>query len=68
MIEAESRAIEHYNAIIEAASPFGWSALTPEMIGMTTFGKSGKAPDLYQFFGITAHPTALSSCSSTLCE
>ncbi len=43
---------------VEAASPFGWSALTPDVIGMTTFGKSGKGPDLYRFFGITPEAVA----------
>ncbi|MEO6859031.1 MAG: transketolase [Solirubrobacteraceae bacterium] len=43
---------------VEAASPFGWSALTPDVVAMTTFGKSGKGPDLYQFFGITPDAVA----------
>jgi transketolase len=43
---------------VEAASPFGWSALTSAFVGMTTFGKSGKGPDLYRFFGITPEAVA----------
>lgn len=43
---------------VEAASPFGWSALTPDVVGMTTFGKSGRGPDLYRFFGITPDAVA----------
>ncbi|MGI8851627.1 MAG: transketolase-like TK C-terminal-containing protein, partial [Acidimicrobiales bacterium] len=43
---------------VEAASPFGWSALTPDVVGMTTFGKSGKGPDLYRFFAITPEAVA----------
>ncbi len=43
---------------VEAASPFGWSALTPDVVAMTTFGKSGKGPDLYRFFGITPEAVA----------
>jgi transketolase len=43
---------------VEAASPFGWSALATDMVAMTTFGKSGKGPDLYRFFGITPEAVA----------
>jgi transketolase len=43
---------------VEAASPFGWSALASAFVGMTTFGKSGKGPDLYRFFGITPEAVA----------
>jgi transketolase len=42
---------------VEAASPFGWNrwiGLDGAMIGMTTFGGSGKYEDLYEHFGITA--------------
>jgi transketolase len=43
---------------VEAASPFGWSALADRVIGMTTFGASGRAADLYPHFGITARAVA----------
>jgi len=43
---------------VEAASPFGWSALASAFVGMTTFGSSGKGPDLYRFFGITPEAVA----------
>lgn len=43
---------------VEAASPFGWCALAPTVVGMTSFGASGKAADLYQLFGITAEAVA----------
>ena len=42
---------------IEAASPMGWDrwlGRRSSVIGMTGFGASGKAEDLYQHFGITA--------------
>jgi len=42
---------------IEAAARFGWDAVIgPEgiFIGMSTFGASGPAKDLYKHFGITA--------------
>jgi len=42
---------------IEAASGFGWEKYLGEkglFIGMTGFGASAPAPDLYQHFGITA--------------
>ncbi|MCA0199594.1 MAG: transketolase [Proteobacteria bacterium] len=42
---------------IEAASTFGWERYVgPEgaVIGMTTFGASAPAPELYKHFGITA--------------
>ena len=42
---------------IEAASPMGWERYTGPsgaMIGMTTFGASAPAADLYRHFGITA--------------
>jgi len=41
---------------VEAASPFGWNA--DRVIGMTTFGASGRAEDLYPHFGITAQAVA----------
>lgn len=43
---------------VEAASPFGWCSFTQTVIGMTTFGASGKAADLYQMFGITPEAVA----------
>jgi transketolase len=42
---------------IEAASPFGWTryvASEADVIGMTTFGASAPAAELYDHFGITA--------------
>lgn len=42
---------------IEAASPMGWERYIGSdgiMIGMTTFGASGRYEDLYKHFGITA--------------
>jgi transketolase len=42
---------------IEAASPFGWEHYvgpTGAVIGMTGFGASAPAGDLYKHFGITA--------------
>lgn len=42
---------------IEAASPMGWDrwlGRRSSVIGMTGFGASGKAEDLYEHFGITA--------------
>jgi transketolase len=32
--------------------------LTDQMVGMTTFGASGKGPDLYRYFGITPEAVA----------
>jgi transketolase len=43
---------------VEAASPFGWSVLAPEVVGLTTFGRSGKGPDVCRFFGITSEAVA----------
>ena len=43
---------------VEAASPFGWSVLTPDVVAMTTYGRSGKGPDLYRLFGITPQAVA----------
>ncbi|HEY4135932.1 MAG TPA: transketolase [Alphaproteobacteria bacterium] len=42
---------------VEAASPFGWERYVGEngaMVGMTGFGASAPAEDLYKHFGITA--------------
>jgi transketolase len=39
---------------VEALSTFGWSRYSHAQIGMTTFGKSGPADDVYRHFGITA--------------
>jgi transketolase len=42
---------------VEAGSPFGWDRWTgPDgaFLGMTTFGESGPAKDVYAHFGITA--------------
>ncbi len=42
---------------VEAASPFGWDKwIGPDgaFVGMTTFGESGPAKDVYEHFGITA--------------
>ena len=42
---------------IEAASPFGWTRYVEsedDVIGMTGFGASAPAEDLYQHFGITS--------------
>lgn len=49
---------------VEAACAFGWSAVADEMVGMDTFGASGKAVDLYPHFGIT--PEAVSECAANL--
>ncbi len=38
---------------IEAATTFGWSKYADETIGIDSFGASGKASEVYQFFGIT---------------
>ena len=46
---------------IEAASPFGWDRwIGPDgaFLGMTTFGESGPAKDVYEHFGITASAAA----------
>ena len=42
--------------VIEAASTFGWSAIAPfgKVLGMTSFGASAPAPELYEHFGLTA--------------
>ena len=42
---------------VEAASPFGWERYLGDggaMVGMTDFGASAPAEDLYKHFGITA--------------
>jgi transketolase len=46
---------------VEAASPFGWDRwIGPDgaFVGMTTFGESGPAKDVYAHFGITADAVA----------
>lgn len=46
---------------IEAASPLGWDSLlgfTGKFIGMTSFGASAPADELYKHFGITAQAAA----------
>jgi transketolase len=46
---------------VEAASPFGWERYVGEasaVVGMTGFGASAPAPDLYKHFGITAEAVA----------
>ena len=49
---------------VEAASPFGWSAFAPVVVGVTTFGRSGKGPDVSRFFGIT--PEAVAAAAGEL--
>jgi transketolase len=46
---------------VEAASPFGWGRHVREdgaFVGMTTFGASAPAEQLYEHFGITAKEVA----------
>jgi transketolase len=46
---------------VEAASPLGWDRWIGEdgrFVGMTTFGESGPAKDVYEHFGITAERVA----------
>jgi transketolase len=46
---------------VEAASPFGWDRwIGPDgaFVGMSTFGESGPAKDVYAHFGITAERVA----------
>ena len=46
---------------VEAASPFGWDRWTgPDgaFVGMSTFGESGPAKEVYAHFGITADAVA----------
>jgi transketolase len=41
---------------VEMASPMGWEKYTTDegdMLGMTTFGESAPAEDLYKHFGFT---------------
>jgi transketolase len=47
--------------VVEAASPLGWDRVATddgEIIGMTTFGASAPAKDLYKHFGFTAERVA----------
>jgi transketolase len=47
--------------VVEAASPLGWDRIATdegEIVGMTTFGASGPAKDLYKHFGFTAENVA----------
>jgi transketolase len=53
---------------VEAASPMGWDKwIGPDgaFVGMTTFGESGPAKDVYEHFGITAERVA-SRCRELL--
>jgi transketolase len=43
---------------VEAASSFGWCALATAVVGMDRFGASGKAEDLYPYFGIRTEAVA----------
>ena len=46
---------------VEAASPFGWERYIGAggaMVGMTGFGASAPAEELYRHFGITAEKVA----------
>jgi transketolase len=46
---------------VEAASPFGWDRFVGEqgaVIGMTTFGESGPAKDVFKHFGFTPENVA----------
>jgi transketolase len=46
---------------VEAASPFGWDRFVGEqgaVVGMTTFGESGPAKDVYRHFGFTPENVA----------
>jgi hypothetical protein len=45
-------------AAVEAASAFGWAGIADRVVGMTTFGVSARAVDLYPHFGITAQAAA----------
>lgn len=38
---------------VEVMSTFGWSKYSHEQFGLNRFGASGKATDLYKFFGFT---------------
>ena len=44
--------------VVEAASPFGWSVLAEEVVGLEGFGRSGRGPDLYRLFGLTPEAVA----------
>ena len=51
----------HARIAVEAASPLGWDRwIGPEgaFVGMTTFGESGPAKQVYEHFGITAERVA----------
>ncbi|KAI5951064.1 TKL1 [Candida jiufengensis] len=43
---------------VEVMSTFGWSKYSHEQFGLNRFGASGKAGDLYKFFGFTADGVA----------
>ncbi len=46
---------------VEAASPIGWTRYVEseaDVVGMTGFGASGPAAELYAHFGITAEAVA----------
>jgi transketolase len=46
---------------VEAAVPQGWDRwIGPDgaFLGMTTFGESGPAPEVYEHFGMTAAKAA----------
>jgi transketolase len=46
---------------VEAASPFGWTryvASEDHVVGLTSFGASGKYDELYRHFGLTAERVA----------
>ena len=46
---------------VEAASPLGWDRwIGPDgaFVGMTTFGESGPAKEVYKHFGITSERVA----------
>ncbi|KAH3680807.1 hypothetical protein WICMUC_000158 [Wickerhamomyces mucosus] len=38
---------------VEVLSPFGWSKYSHEQFGISRFGASGKAPEVYKFFEFT---------------
>ena len=44
--------------VVEAASPFGWPGLAEEVVGLESFGRSGRGPDLYRLFGLTPEAVA----------
>ena len=57
--EYQELVLQHdsYKVVIEAAFPMGWRGYIGErgtVVGMTSFGASGPAKDLYKEFGITA--------------